>query len=130
AADQRASGLAAAGGDPGDDLCPLIDRELPGREVIEEEKWLAAMAEQIVHAHGDKIDADGRKPARLDRDPELGADAIGGRQQNRVAIAGSARIEERREPAERIHGAGPRRRGGYRLDAIDKRVPGGDVDTR
>src|SRR5699024_1108426 len=50
--------------------------------------------------------------------------------QNRVAIAGGARIEERREPAERIHGAGPRGCGGYRLDAIDKRVPGGDVDAR
>ena len=87
AADQRAAGFAAAVGDAGDDWRAGRDVELAGREVVEEEERLGALHDQVVDAHRDEVDADRVVLAGVDRDLELGADAVGGGDQDRVAIA-------------------------------------------
>ena len=77
AADQRASGLAAAFRNPGDDTLGNTDIELAGSEIVEKEERLGALHHEIVDVHGDEIDADPVMRPGLDGELELGADAIG-----------------------------------------------------
>ena len=78
----------------------IADVELAGGEIVEEEQRLGALREQVVDAHGDEVDADGVVPAGLDGDLELGADAVGGGDEDRVREAGRLEIEQRAEAAE------------------------------
>ncbi len=100
AADQRAARLAAALGDAGDDGAPRLDVEPAGGEIVEEEQGLGALDDQIVDAHGDEVDADGIVAVEGDGDLELGADAVGGRDQDGIAIAGRLQVEQGAETAE------------------------------
>ncbi len=127
--DQRAARLAAALGDALDDPGGLVDRQFAGREIIEEHQRLGALAHEIVDAHGDEIDAHRVEAPGVDRDPQLGADAVGGGDQDRIAVARRLQIEEPAEPAETRDHPGPVGRLGRRLDPLDERVPGIDVDT-
>src|SRR4030095_16844403 len=122
AADQRAARLAAARGDAGDHRAPGLDRELPGRVVVEEEQRLGALDDQIVDAHRDEIDADAVVAAALDRGLWIGARAVGGGEQQRIAESRGAQVEQRAEAAEFGVGAGPPRRLGERLDRLDQRL--------
>jgi hypothetical protein len=67
-------------------------------------------------------------PAGGDGELELGADAVGGGNQDRIAIAGGLGVEEGAEAAE----AGRRAAAGggarQRLDRLDQGVAGVDVD--
>ena len=56
-------------------------------------------------------------------------DAIGRGDQNRVLIAGGARIEERAETAQTIHHPGTLGRGGSGLDPLDQRIAGIDIHS-
>ena len=129
AADQRAAGLVAALGDAGDDLARDGDVELAGRIVVEEEQRLGALHDQVVDAHRDEIDADRRVAAGLDGDLELGADAVVGGDQDRVLVAGRLEVEEAAEAAEVGAGPRPARRLHQRLDGLDQRIAGIDVDA-
>src|SRR4051812_19202507 len=53
--------------------------ELAAREVVEEEQWLGALDEDVVHAHRDEIDAHRVVTVHGESDHQLGADAIGAR---------------------------------------------------
>ena len=101
-----------------------------GREIIEEEERLGALDDQIVGAHRDEIDADAVMAAAVDGELELGADAVIGGDQQRIAIARRLEIEEAAEAAERRVRARPRRRLGERRDRLHQRIAGGDVDAR
>ena len=129
AADQRRAGLPAALGDAGDDGARHREIELAGGEIIEEEQRLGALHDQVVDAHGDEVDADGLVPPGLDGDLDLGADAVVGGDQHRVAKAGRLQVEQRAEAAEIGACARPRRRPGQRLDRLDKRIARIDVDA-
>ena len=122
AADQRATGDPAPLGDARDDAFGNLRIELPGGEVIEEEQRLGALNDQIVGAHRDEIDTDPLVPIMLDRELDLGADAVVGGDQQRVGIARRAWIEEAAEAAELGIGAGPRGRPRERRDPLDQRV--------
>ena len=87
------------------------------------------MHDEIVDAHGDKVDADRRMPARIDGDLELRADAVVRRDEDRIAKTGAFQIEQAAEAAEIHVGSGPARRFGERLDRSNQRIPGIDVDT-
>ena len=63
AADQRAAGLAAALGHALDELLDVVGVELADRDVVEEEQRLGALADEVVDAHGDQVDADGVEAA-------------------------------------------------------------------
>ena len=64
---------------------PTSGVELAGGEVVEEEQRLGALHDDVVDAHGDEVDADRVVDAGLDGDLDLGADAVIGRDQDRVA---------------------------------------------
>ena len=64
--------------------------------------------------------------AGLDRQLELGADAVVGRDQQRVGIARRLEVEQAAESAELGVRAGPRGRAGERADRLDQRIAGVD----
>ena len=107
-----------------------VRRELSGGEIIEEEQGLGALHDDVVHAHGDEVDADRVVDASVDGDLHLGADAIVGRNQDRVLEAGGLQVEEPAEPADLRVRPGPARRAHQGLDLVDHGIAGIDVDAR
>ena len=59
--------------------------ELAAGEIVEKEQRLGALHHEVVDRHGDEIDADGVVAAGLDGDLDLGADAVGRGDQDRIA---------------------------------------------
>ena len=116
-------------GDAAEDLAPGRHVELAGGQVVEEKQRFGAVHHQVVDAHGDEVDADGVVAPGGVGDLELGADPIGTGDQNGVAVARRLEVEERPEAAERRGHAGALRRGGQRLDGVDQRRAGVDVDA-
>ncbi len=129
AADQRAAGLLAARGDALDHQRRGGDVEPPAGEIVEEEQRLRALHEDVVGAHRDQVDADGVVPVERERELELGADAVGAGDQHRLAEA-LADLDQRAEAADAGEHLGAHRPLGERLDALDQRVAGVDVDAR
>ena len=76
APDERASGIAAAGGDTVDHRFDDGRVQVAEGQVIQEEEWASALDEDVVDAMGYKIDADRVVPVREKRDLEFGADAV------------------------------------------------------
>ena len=95
---------------------PIFGRELPGGEIVEEEQRLGALDDDVVDAHRDEIDADRVVDAGLDGDLHLGADAVIGRDQDRILKAGRLEIEQAAEAADLRIGARPARGAHQRLD--------------
>ncbi len=128
ASDERAAGLLATPGDALDDLRGGADVELAAGEIVEEEKRLRALDENVVDAHRHEVDAHRVVAAELECQLELGAHPVGARHQHRIAKA-LADLEQRPEAADagehlRAHGAL-----GEGLDALDQRVARVDVDA-
>ena len=65
----------------------------------------------------------------LDRDLELGADAVGGGDEQGIDIAGRLQVKQRAEPAQRCVRAGSSGRLGQRLDRLDQRRACVDIDA-
>ena len=129
AADQRASGLAAAFGNAGNDALGNTDIELAGSEIVEKEERLGALHHEIVDVHGDEIDADAVMGAGLDGELELGADAVGGGDEERVLEAARLEVEQAAEPADAAQKAGARGPGGERADRVHQRIASIDIDA-
>ena len=68
--------------------------------------------------------------AGLDGDLELGADAVGGRDQDRIAEARRLEVEEAAEAADLGVGPRPPSRAHERLDGLDQRIASIDIDAR
>jgi len=66
----------------------------------------------------------------VDRDLDLGADAIGGGHQNRILEARGLQVEQSAKAADFGVGAGPGGGADHRLDEIDQTIAGIDVDAR
>ena len=130
AADQGAIRLAAGRGDPLHDLGADLRRELAAGEIIEKEQRLAALHHDVVDRHRDQVDADRGVPPDLDRDHQLGADAVGSGDQDRVAEPGPFQVEQAAEAADFGVRARPGGRAHQRLDQLDHAVAGVDVDAR
>jgi hypothetical protein len=130
AADQRAAGFPAAFGDARDDRGGGLGIELAAGEIVQKEQRLGALHHEIVDRHRHQVDADAAMQAGLDRDLDLGADAVGGRDQHRVLEAGGLEIEQPAEPADFGVGAGAGGGANHRLDEIDQTVAGIDIDAR
>ena len=67
--------------------------------------------------------------AGLDRDLDLGADAVGGGDQHRVLEARALEVEQAAEAADLGIGARPRGRAHQRLDQLHHAVAGVDIDA-
>ena len=129
ATDQGAAGLAAACRDARDDVTRRLHIELAGREIIKEKQWLGALNDQIVDAHRDEVDADRVVHPAFDCDHQLGADAVVGGNQNRVAIAGPLQVEQAAEATEIGIGAGTAGALDEGLDGLDQTIAGIDIHT-
>ena len=106
AADQRAAGFPAAFGDARNDRGGGLRIELAAGKIVEKEQRLGALDDEVVDRHRHQVDADAAVQAGLDGDLDLGADAVGGRDQNRVLEARGLEIEQPAEPADFGVGAG------------------------
>src|SRR5215510_12452595 len=92
--DQHTARLTTPGSNPSHNHLGDIDIKLTADKVIQEEKRLSALSDDIIHTHRHKIDANGFVFFHHERHFELGPDTIGGRNQHRMAIASTLEIEE------------------------------------
>lgn len=99
-ADQRATGIAAGGGDAVHHLGEMLRREPAGRVVVEEEERVGAAAEDVVDAVVDQVGADTAMAPGGDRHLHLGAHGIGARRQHRVLPSRGVEGEEAAEGAD------------------------------
>ncbi len=130
AADQGAAAFPAAFGDAGDDRSGGFRVELAAGEIVEEEQRFRALHHEVVDRHRHQVDADPAMQAGLDRDQDLGADAVGGGHQHRILEAGGLEVEQPAEAADLGIGAGAGGGAHHRLDEIDQAVARIDVDAR
>ena len=129
-ADKSAARLTAALADTRDDLGHVLLAQLADGDVVQEEQRLGAAGQDVVHAHGDQVDADRAVLAGELGHLELGAHAVGARNQQRLFHAlrrGDA--EQPAETADVAHDLGAV--GGVHgfLDRVDRARPFGDIDT-
>ena len=69
------------------------------RDVVEEDQRLRALHDQVVHDHRHAVDADGVEAPDLRGQPQLGADAVGARHEDRLLVA-VGRLEQAGESAD------------------------------
>src|SRR5262245_13862736 len=129
ASNECAAGERAAFGDAGDHAFRDIDGQPAGRVVIEEEQRLRALHDDVVRAHGDEVLSYAVVQAGVDREPELGADAVGARDQHRALPAALGNLDHRAEAADAREDFGTLRACDARLDALDEFLAGIDVDA-
>ena len=129
AADEGTAGPDASFGDAGDDLLAFLGAQLAGREVVEEDERLGPADHHVVDAHRHQIDADRLVPAALEGDLQLGADAVGARDQDRLGVT-AGDLEKSAESADPGEDLGPHRAAGVGLDPLDQRIPLVDVHAR
>ena len=97
-------------------------------EVIEEKQRFGALHQNVVDAHRDQILADGVVLVHLERQLQLGADAIGAGDQHRLAIV-LRQFHQRAEAADAAQHLGAQRAFGVGLDALHQGIAGVDIDT-
>jgi len=100
AADQRAVVLRAGAGETLDDLRENMRLQLARAQVIQEEQRLRAQHRDVVDAMVHQIRTNGVMLVHRERDLQLGAHAVHGRHQDRLAILLQI---ERKQPAEPAH---------------------------
>ena len=103
---------------------------LLGGEIVEEEQRLGALGDDVVDVHRNEVDADRVEDAGLDRDLELGADPVGGADQDGIVEAGPGQVEQTAEAADLGVGARAARGPHDRFQRLDEVVAGVDVDAR
>ena len=130
APDQRAAGFPAALGDPRDDRGGRLRIELAAGEVVQEEQRFCTLHHEVVDRHRHEVNPDTAMQAGLDRNLDLGANAIGRGDQNRILEAGRLQVEQSAETADFGLSAGSRRGADHRLDEIDQAIAGVDIDAR
>ncbi len=114
---------------PATSALDVVGVERADGDVVEEEERLGALADEVVDAHGDEVDADGVEPARRLGDQRLGADAVGRRDEHRVAVAVRGEGEQAAEAADVADDLGTEGRAHVALDPLDGALAGGDVDA-
>ena len=117
AADERRIRLRAAVGDAFDDVGGDFGFEFAAGEVVEEVLRRGAVAEDVVDAHGDGINADGVVFAEGKGNFQLGADAIGAGDEDGVLVA--AQVVKGAKGADLSEDAGVVGRTRVALDAGD-----------
>jgi len=129
AANQSAACLAAARRHAGDDLRSRLLVQAAGREVIQEEKRLRALSQNVVHAHRHKVDAHAGQTRALDGGFQLRADAVRARDQHRILIAGGLQVERAAKTAQIAGRAWAPRAVRQRTDQVDQPLARVDVDA-
>jgi hypothetical protein len=128
-ADQRAAGLNAPFGDPGDDRGHPLGADPAAHHVVGEKQRFRPADREIVDDHGDQVDPDGAVDAELLRDRHLGANAVGRRCQQRPPVGGEpGGVEEPGEAADAPDDLGPGGAGHGIPDQVHGPVSGREVD--
>ena len=127
AAQQRAAGLLAAPGNAAHHGCCRVHVQMPAGEIVQEEEWLGPLHQDVVDAHGHQVDADGVVHVQREGQFQLGADAVGTRDQHRFTVAGR-HLEEPPETANAREQTRPARARRQRPDALDQRITCIDID--
>jgi hypothetical protein len=129
AAEEGGPDLAASFGHPGHQLGHQRGVHHAGRDVVEEEQRLGALAHQVVDTHGHQIDADGvEAPDRLG-DQGLRADTVRSGHQHRLSIPIGVQCEQSSEIAQATEHLGAEGGGNQRSDPVDRQLTGIDVHT-
>ncbi len=129
ASDQRAAVFGARASDAADDLLRHGRRETSGREIVEEEQRLRALDQDVVDAVVHQISADGVVLIHHERDLELGADAVGARDQHRLPVAVAVEAEQAAERSDFGEHAWREGAARQRPDPPDRLVARVDVDA-
>ena len=129
AAHQRAVGLDAALGHALDDLCDLLRDVAAAGDVVQEDQRLGTGADDVVDAHGHAVDADGVMLVQEHGQLQLGADAVGAGDEDRVLVTGAVQLKQAAEAAQTadavlVHGAGD-----ILLHQFNGTITGGDIHT-
>ena len=111
-----------------DDITGYLDIQMSGSIVIQEKQGLGAGDDDIVDTHGDQVDADGVVLADLQGQFQLGANPIGTRHQDRLAVAVQGNFEQGAKSTQATQYAGAQRAFCMGFDAIDEIIPGIDID--
>ena len=100
AADERAAGLHAALRNTLYDLCNLLRHVLAAGDVIEEKERFCAAAYDVVHAHGNAVNADGVMLIEQHGRHKLRAHAVCAGNEHRFFHTGHVRLEKAAETAD------------------------------
>ena len=100
AADERAMVFRAGAGEALDDVRENVRLQLAGAEIIEEEQRLRAEHGDVVHTMVHEVRADGVVLVQREGELELGADAVHGRDEDRLAIFFHVQREQAAEAAD------------------------------
>ncbi len=129
AANQGATGLSAALGNPLNHCRRSFDIQLAGGEIIEEEQRLSTLHDQVIDTHGNEINADRIVLSSINGDLQFRPDTVIGSNQNRIPEPGRFKIEQTAKTADLAVSA--RSPGGFdcRLDAFNQRIARINIDT-
>ncbi len=130
AAQQGGPHLTASRGHSPDQLGHPVRVHRPDGDVVEEEEGLGPLADQVIHAHGHQVDADGVEPAGRLGYEGLGAYPVRARHQYRLAVPIGLEGEQATEPAEAADHLGAQGGVDQRADAVHGPIAGSDVDAR
>ncbi len=109
-AQDGAPGLPAALGNTAHNLGHGVGVEVPPQLVVQEKEGLCALAHQVIHAHGNEVDADRAQPPRIDGNGQLRTYSISGRHQQRSPEPGR-HLEQAAETAQTANHSRPGRAG-------------------
>ena len=129
AAEEGATRLTATLGDAADDRMGRFHIQTAGGEIIEEKEWQGPLHQDVVDAHGNEVDAHGIVLVEGEGQLELGAHAVGARNEDRVAHAAELRAEQAAEAADIGDDALGVRAGNKMFDAAHEIVARLDVDA-
>ena len=129
AADQGAARQFATPADAGNHRCGCVHVESTRGIVVKEEQGLGSGHDEVVHAHGHQVYADGVVNAHIHGQAELGANPVGARYQHWLPVSGRnfAQGAEATQAAEHLGSSGPP---GDTLDPLDQPVAGSYIDAR
>ena len=105
------------------------DIQRPGRVIVQKEQGLRALHHDVVHAHGHQVDAHRIVPAGVDREAQLGPDAIRARDQHGLAITVEGYFHQGAESADSAEDLATHRAAYMRLDALDQLFACIDIDA-
>ncbi len=120
-ANQRTARLQAAFSDTADHAGCGVHVQLAGRVVVEEEQRLSTLNHQVVNTHGNQINTDGVVAFQIHRQTQLGAYAVGARDQNRFTVFLRQRAQgaESSQPTHYFRAAGFFN---YPFDTVNQRI--------
>src|SRR5699024_10353606 len=100
AAHQGRPRLDAAFGHALDQVRDLFRHVFAAGDVIQKDQGLGAGADDVVDAHGHAVDDHGVVPVQQHGDAQLGAHAVGARDQHRVLDAGAVQLKQAAKAAQ------------------------------